>query len=815
MRSCRLGLQLWILGLMICPCYLAVYAQTCPANIDFESGSFDGWTCYTGFVTGNGQNVITLTPSGGPVPEQQTMYTSFPGDGLDPYGGFPVNCPNGSGHSIRLGNNFGGGQAEGISYEFTIPANENFYNLIYHYAVVFQDPNHLEYQQPRMEIEVTNVTDNVIIDCSSFTFVPYGSILPGFFESPNPGSETPVWCKDWTAVSINLNNMAGKRIRMFFKTADCTFRRHFGYAYIDVNTECSGTFVGATYCPDDTHVNVVAPYGYQSYTWYNSTLTQVLGNSQIITFTPPPVSGTTIAVKLEPYPGYGCPVTLYAKMMDTLTVMARAGPDTISCNHNPVPIGTPPKPGMIYQWSPAAGLNDPNISNPHASPNATTTYVVTTMHDGGGCIDKDTVVVRAALIDNSLELLGKDNYCLGSGDSAVLRVHSADSIQWYRNDTAIPGAKQTVLRVTESGSYRAVLFIKEGCNSSTETRQITIASLPVAGISPASIANQCLVGNQFRFTNTSTNAVGEMQYQWLLGDGNTMNTRDVTYSFSQAGVYPIRMIVNSSAICADTSEFTITVYPNAVADFTAEGVCINLPMKANNLTMDTVRSPIHYLWNFGNGQTSIDRDPPVQVYPVAANYVVSLSVYTDQCPTPVHTLKRTLVVDKPRPAVTYPVQYAVIDYPLTLQARQFGATAEWKPGTFLNNTETYAPVFKGNRDQTYAIEITTASGCVTVDTQVVKTVKEAAIYVPTAFTPNNDGLNDRLKPTLMGIKQLKYFRVFNRWGQLLYQSTSENPGWDGSAGGIPQGSGAVVWMVEGIAITGNIIIKKGTCVLVR
>ncbi len=81
------------------------------------------------------------------------MYAANSG-GVDPYGGFPVNCPNGSGYSIRLGNNSGGGQAEGISYEFTIPANENSYSLIYHYAVVFQAPNHRENEQPRMEIEV-------------------------------------------------------------------------------------------------------------------------------------------------------------------------------------------------------------------------------------------------------------------------------------------------------------------------------------------------------------------------------------------------------------------------------------------------------------------------------------------------------------------------------------------------------------------------------------------------------------------------------------------------------------------------------------
>ena len=165
--------------------------------------------------------------------------------------------------------------------------------------------------------------------------------------------------------------------------------------------------------------------------------------------------------------------------------------------------------------------------------------------------------------------------------------------------------------------------------------------------------------------------------------------------------------------------------------------------------------------------------------------------------------------------MTYPVRYAVINYPLELEARQFGETALWSPGTFLSTRESYKPVFNGTSDQSYTIEIKTASGCVTVDSQVVKTVKEADIYVPTAFTPNNDGLNDFLRPIFMGIKELRYFRVFNRWGRLLYERKTELPGWDGTVGGSPQGSQVVVWMIEGVGLDNRIITKKGTSTLVR
>jgi gliding motility-associated-like protein len=637
-------------GLLICVTFLIftgekTFSQNCPYNIDFETGTFDGWTCYTGYTEAvNDQNVITLYPSS-PVVDRHTMYTSNSGDGLDPYGGFPVNCPNGSRHSIRLGNDLGGGEAEGISFDFTIPANQNVYSLIYNYAVVFQDPDHLEFQQPRLEIEITNMTDNTLISCSSFTFHPYGSILPGFFLSANPLDDTPVWCKDWSAVSVNLNGLAGKRIRLFFKTADCTFRKHFGYAYIDVNSECSNEFVGATYCPGDSSVKVTAPYGYQNYTWYNQGFSQVIGSSQSIYFTPPPPVGTTVAVQLEPYNGYGCLDTLYAHLIDTLKVKSFAGPDVLSCNHAPIQLGDIPKSGLFYSWSPAIGLSEADISNPLAAPDVTTTYVLTTSDYGGGCISYDTVIVTASEITNDLAFLGKNIYCEGNNDSAVLIVQPTDSIQWYKDDIPIKGANGTMYKVPQSGSYYAMLFNKLGCSIATDVQKVFI--------------------------------------------------------------------------------------------------------------------------------------------------------------------------DHPKPGITYPLQYAIYNLPVTLQARNFGEIYLWTPSTNLDNPGIYNPVFTGNEDQRYTIKITTNTGCVTVDTLLVKAVPKVEIYVPSAFTPNNDGKNDILRPVLMGVKELHFFRIYNRWGQLLFETKTDQKGWDGTLYGTPQTSQVIVWEAEGMGLDGKIYVRKGTSVLIR
>ena len=118
---------------MVCAVNFSAWAQ-CPPNIDFENGGFNNWTCYTGSVESvNGMNQINFNYQGGPVFNRQTMYYN-PGAGVDEYGGFPKNCPNSSGHSIKLGNNSAGREAEGVSYDFTVPANANTYNLIYNYG---------------------------------------------------------------------------------------------------------------------------------------------------------------------------------------------------------------------------------------------------------------------------------------------------------------------------------------------------------------------------------------------------------------------------------------------------------------------------------------------------------------------------------------------------------------------------------------------------------------------------------------------------------------------------------------------------------
>ncbi len=790
------------------------FGQDCPPNIDFESGTFNGWKCYTGFVSAaTGANVFTLTESGGPVDGRHTIISSTNAQ-LDPYGGFSTRSPNGSAYCIKLGNNTGGGQAEAISYEFTIPANRNTYSLLYYYAVVFEDPNHLEYQQPRMEIEITNASTNSLINCASFTFIPYGTTLPGFFESNIRQYEnTPIWCKDWTPVTINLDGNAGKTIRLTFRTADCTFRRHFGYAYIDVNSDCSGEFVGASFCPLDKEVTVSAPYGFQNYTWFNSNMTQQLGTGQSITLSPPPKPGTILNVQLIPYDGYGCPETLTAKLEDDLTIKADAGHDTLSCNMAPVRIGSPPRSGLDYSWTPTAGLFNPYSGNPIAMPSVSTNYVLTVKSPGGGCSSTDTVLVIASNLGSSMQILGRSQYCIGSGDSAVLNVSDAELIRWYKNGQLLPGEKNNFYKVTETGEYAAFLQDEFGCTATTPNQSINISTVPKASFSLKDTA-QCLIGNNFIFTNGSTNQVGAMRYNWDFGGTGNSTQRDAVYSFTKGGQYLVKLVVNSNDVCADSVSALVKVYQNPLPVFDAGVTCVGIPFAPVNRTDENIGSPIRYAWKYNNALVYEVRNPAPKLF-TAGNYSITLSASSEQCPTPVQELTKSLRVESPAPPMRYTAAFAVKGVPLNLEARRIGIAAVWQPARQLSDPTSFKPVFKGANEQDYTITISTEGGCKTVDSLLVQIVQKADIQVPTGFTPNGDGLNDYLRPVPMGVAEIKYFRIYNRWGELLFETHNARPGWDGSYKGYPQPSQSVVWMVEGVGLDGSVITKKGTSVLVR
>ena len=140
---------------------------------------------------------------------------------------------------------------------------------------------------------------------------------------------------------------------------------------------------------------------------------------------------------------------------------------------------------------------------------------------------------------------------------------------------------------------------------------------------------------------------------------------------------------------------------------------------------------------------------------------------------------------------------------------------EWLPYYGLNNPLISTPITILDRDITYTVTARTAIGCVATDQIKIQVYKGPDIYVPNAFTPNKDSKNDILKAIPVGIRNFNYFRIYDRWGTLIFSTTDPATGWDGRIKAVEQSTATYVWMAEGIDYTGKIVRRKGSVIIIR
>ncbi|HEY4109108.1 hypothetical protein [Puia sp.] len=163
----------------------------------------------------------------------------------------------------------------------------------------------------------------------------------------------------------------------------------------------------------------------------------------------------------------------------------------------------------------------------------------------------------------------------------------------------------------------------------------------------------------------------------------------------------------------------------------------------------------------------------------------------------------------------------VIDQPLHFRATSsdlFKDEYHWTPSTDLSNPDIADPIGQYGSEMstiTYQVTAIDSFGCYgtgSVKVTVARTLPD--IFVPNAFTPGTAS-NSLFRPVCMGISSLDYFRVYNRWGQLLFSTSQIGQGWDGRIQGRLQESNAYLWILRGTDYTGRVITKKGTMMLIR
>jgi|LauGreDrversion4_1035100.scaffolds.fasta_scaffold08854_3 gliding motility-associated-like protein len=309
---------------------------------------------------------------------------------------------------------------------------------------------------------------------------------------------------------------------------------------------------------------------------------------------------------------------------------------------------------------------------------------------------------------------------------------------------------------------------------------------------------------------------GGINYTWTGPNGyqsNTPNLNIPNFGAANVGDYTLKVYGNLCNFSERTIRLDLADKPSPNFSFTQS--CAGIPINFTNTSTLSNAGPITWAWNFGDGTPESTTNSANHTYPNAGNYEITLTAKPISCAALATSVRIPIAISAAAPGITYPIILTKPDQSVTLQARPLGTFFTWVPSTGLSNPFSANPVFQHNETISYTVTIENTTGCVTVDRVVVRVLRKMDFEVPTAFTPNGDGHNDLLDIFAVGITKLSYFRVFNRWGHMLYETTELTRLWDGTNRGIQLGPDTFVWTAEGIGVDGSIIRKRGQTVLIR
>jgi gliding motility-associated-like protein len=463
------------------------------------------------------------------------------------------------------------------------------------------------------------------------------------------------------------------------------------------------------------------------------------------------------------------------------------------------------------------------------SPTATTTYTLVSVQDANSIntalnttTGKTTITINTtvtALINNGAAMPAACNqtktYTLtASGGGA------GGSYLWSNNATT--AAITVTTAVPLSADYTVTVKDAQGCTG-TATVKLSLNTTPAAPVLSTPGTN-LICDDGSGTSGLIVTASGAATYTWSKNSVVIAGATASTYKATTAGTYTVAG--KSAAGCASigTSSVVLKLAQKPIAKFEFDSYCKDQPVHFTNTTSDP-SGDAEYTWHFGDSEnhTSTEKNP-VFTYTKAETVLMILVAKSGACPDLLKTqwpvVPTPITIETAAEPVRYEPINALKNRASTIPGRAIGEKYAWTPGTGLSSTTVNAPKVTPLDSATYQLKITTKAGCVTVDTQLVRIFSRAEIFVPKGFTPNGDGMNDRLFPIAVGINELHYFKVFNRWGVLMYEtktagSGSANGGWDGTFKGTLQPMDSYTWIAEAIDIDGQLVKISGSSVLIR
>jgi gliding motility-associated-like protein len=362
-----------------------------------------------------------------------------------------------------------------------------------------------------------------------------------------------------------------------------------------------------------------------------------------------------------------------------------------------------------------------------------------------------------------------------------------------------------------SGTDVFVMRVTDGSLSNDITINVNINALPSGSITAAQGSVLCGTNGTLVLT-----ASGGNSYNWFK-DGLAITGSSSQITVNQIGVYTATIVSAQGCSSPASGNVTVTRLLAPVAQFSFSTTCINTPVLFTNQSVVNNSGTVSYSWTDNNGHSSSNLSPSFS-YSQVGNFDVKLKVIPQACPAIADSITKTINITAATAGIRLPKVNVIENKPAQLEARtQSGASYNWIPTRFLTNAAIQNPQVITSMQQEYQIVMTIPGGCTTVDTLLVQVQAPlATVLVPNVFTPNGDGQNDKLVPSIVAsIKTLRFFRVFNRWGKMLYETTQIGQGWDGRYQGQLQPLDTYTWVIEGMDTNGQLVKKQGSVTLLR
>lgn len=431
------------------------------------------------------------------------------------------------------------------------------------------------------------------------------------------------------------------------------------------------------------------------------------------------------------------------------------------------------------------------------------TYTVT-IRDANGCITTQTPTVTEPATLTAFA--SHTNASCAGGSDGVITVTAAGGNSNYSYSIDGVNFQSNNSFNVSPGNYTVTVKDNLGCTTSFP---YTVGLSNNLSLTPQTDPTICEGGSiQLNLVSNAT------QYAWT--PKLTLNDSTIHNPVANPTVTTQYVVTATLGRCSANDTVIVHVNPAPIVDagvpaFICYGQSYQLQASGG----------VQYLWSPATYLNNPNIANPIATPTKTVTYTLSIVADANGCKSLVSN-NITIDVTPPFKVHTFPfdtVASANDMFQLLAVPDQPAATIfTWTPATGLSDAHISNPIVTagavGDVVQ-YQVIAETQAGCKGEAYVTVKVYKGPDIYVPTAFSPNGDGKNDKFIPFPVGIKSLNYFRVFNRWGQLVFSTTTLNQGWDGTLGGKEQGSGVYVWMAEGISNVGKVITKKGTVTLIR